>query len=107
MSRQEILDDPASACPNLGQFLGAYFHQDWGEDGARWETVADEFVTESPSSVVAATATELAGVLAAALTDAELAGVLRELGANVVPGAFDMTATTWLAAVLQRLRPMR
>jgi hypothetical protein len=107
MSRQEILDDPAAACPNLGQFLGAYFHQDWAEDRERWETVVDKFITESPHSVVVETAGELGDVLAAKLTDADLTGVLAELGANVVPAAFDMTSSAWATAVLKRLRTTR
>ncbi len=107
MSRQDILDDAARACPQLHQFLGAYFHQDWVVDRQGWPPVVDEFVAESPHSVVVATSDELTGLLAAQLTDAELASVLDRLGASVSPAAVGMTATAWLEAVLQRLRSGR
>ena len=48
MSRQDILDDPVIAYPQLEQFLGAYFHQDWGLDRDGWEPVVDDFVAKSP-----------------------------------------------------------
>jgi hypothetical protein len=107
MSRQDILDDPASACPQLGQLLGGYFHQDWGLDRDGWELVVDEFVTESPHSVVVQTADELSGVLAAHLTDAELTSLLDRLGASVAPAGFGMTTTAWLEALRQRLLSAR
>jgi hypothetical protein len=103
MSRQDILDDPVATCPQLHQFLAGYFHQDWALDRAGWEPVVDEFVTESPHSVVVETADELRDVLAARLTDAELPAVLDSLGASVAPAAFATAATAWLEAVLQRL----
>ncbi len=107
MSRQDILDDPASTCPQLHQFLGGYFHQDWALDGNGWEPVVDEFVTESPHSVAVQTGDELSDVLAAHLTDAELAAVLDRLGASVAPAAFGLTPTAWLEALLQRVRSPR
>jgi hypothetical protein len=107
MSRQEILDDPAGACPQLHQFLGGYFHQDWALDRESWEPVVDEFVSESPHSVVVETADELTEVLAAHLSDAELTTVLDRLGATVSPAGFDLTTTGWLEAMLWRLRSAR
>ncbi len=103
MSRQDILDDPVIAYPQLEQFLGAYFHQDWGQDRDGWEAVVDEFVAESPGSVVTATAEEVSDLLGAGFSDAELASVLDGLGGEVVPTAFGLTPSAWLAAVLERL----
>lgn len=103
MSRQEILDDPAAACPQLAQFLGAYFHQDWAPDHPEWEPVVDDFVAESPGSAVADTAEELRELLAAGFTDDELDAVLGGLGCSVVPSALGVTTSAWLTAVLQRL----
>ena len=103
MSRQDILDDPAVACPRLHQFLGAYFHQDWTLEGHDWETVVDDFIVESPRAVVTATAEELRDLVAAGFSDAELGAVLEGLGASVLPSALGMTPSLWLAALLQRL----
>jgi CdiI immunity protein len=107
MSRQHILDDPASTCPQLQQFLAGYFHQDWALDRDRWEPVVDEFVSESPHSVVVETADELSEVLNAHLTDPELTAVLDSLGASVSPGGFALTPTAWMEAVLHRLLSVR
>lgn len=107
MSRQEILGDPIAAFPQLSQFLAAYFHQDWAVARVGWIPVVDEFITESPHSVVVATADELRDLLAAQLTDGELGEVLSELGASVRPAGLDLTPAAWLEAVLERLRSTR
>jgi CdiI immunity protein len=107
MSRQEILDDPAGTCPQLHQFLGGYFHQDWALDRDSWQPVVEEFVTESPHSLVVETAAELSDVLAANISDAELTTLLDRLGASVAPAGFGMTVTAWLEALLLRLQSVR
>jgi CdiI immunity protein len=103
MSRQDILDDPAAACPQLQQFLAAYFHQDWAADRPDWESVVDDFIAESPGSVVVDTTHELRDLLAAGLRDDELGSVLDGLGGSVLPSAFGLTTTAWLAEVLRRI----
>ena len=103
MSRQEILDDPASAFPQLGQFLGGDFHQDWVIDRGRWEEVVDDFIAESPRSLVLECAAELRDLLAAGFTDTELTGMLERLGGMVEPSAAHMRPDGWLQAVLAQL----
>jgi CdiI immunity protein len=103
MSRQEMLDDPASAFPQLGQFLGGYFHQDWVVDRHRWEEVVDDFIAESPTSLVLACAAEVRDLLAAGFTDTELTGLLERLGGSVDPAAVELSADEWLQAMLGRL----
>jgi CdiI immunity protein len=102
MSRQEMLEDPASAFPQLGQFLGGYFHQDWVIDRHRWEEVVDDFIAESPRSLVLECAAELRDLLAAGFTDTELTGVLERLGGSVDPSAMQLRADEWLQAMLGR-----
>ncbi len=103
MSRQDIINDPVRAYPQLEQFLGAYFHQDWGKERDGWEAVVDDFVADSPGSVVTSAAEEGRDLLTAGFSDAELADVLDGLGGSVVPTAFGLTPSAWLAAVLERL----
>jgi CdiI immunity protein len=103
MSRQEILDEPAAAAPQAAQFLAAYFHQDWVVDRDGWEEVVDEFVAESPRSVVAECAADLRRLLGAGLNDGELVRMLEQLGCSVDPSAYGLTAGAWLAALLARL----
>lgn len=103
MPREEILDDPSAAFPQLHQLLGAYFHQDWAADGQGWETVVDDFIRETPGSAVAVAAAELRGLLASGFSDGDLEVALEGLGGSVVPSAFGMTTTAWLDAVLRRL----
>jgi hypothetical protein len=103
MSRQEILDDPSASFPQLRQFLGSYFHQDWPVERARWEEVVDDFMAESPRSVVADSAAELASLVGEPLTDVELEAVLDGLGCSVDPSAFNLGPGDWLRAVARRL----
>jgi hypothetical protein len=103
MSRQEILDDPASAFPHLHQFLGGYFHQDWPLDDRGWEMVVDDFIAESPQPDAAGSITELSSLLSNGFSDHELTVVLEGLGCSVDPSAFHLPAEDWLRAVLRRL----
>jgi hypothetical protein len=107
MSRQEILDDPASACPQLRQFLGGYFHEDWVVEHAKWEEVVDEFIAESPRHAVPECASELRDLLAEGFDDGELATVLERLGGSVDPSALHLRTGTWLRQVLERLTAHR
>jgi hypothetical protein len=103
MSRQEMLDDPGASYPQLRQFLGGYFHQDWPLDSARWEDVAADFVAESTRSSVEQVSDELRSLLAEGLSDAELESVLEGLGCNVNPAAFQLGVGAWLAALQARI----
>jgi hypothetical protein len=104
MSRHEILDDPASALPQLRQFLGGYFHQDWMVDRRLWTEVVEDFIVESPRSAVLGCASELRDLLAAVLDEGELATVLERLGCSVDPSALHLRTDEWLRGVLERLR---
>lgn len=103
MSRQEMLDDPGASYPQLRQFLGGYFHQDWPLESERWEEVADDFVAESTRSSIAQTEDELRSLLTAEWSDEEIEAVLEGLGCNVNPAAFQLGARAWLEALQARL----
>jgi hypothetical protein len=103
MSRQEMLDDPGAIYPQLRQFLGGYFHQDWPLDNGRWEDVADDFIAESTRSAVAETAAELRSLVAEGLSDEETEAVLEGLACNVNPAAFHLGAGAWLEALQARI----
>jgi hypothetical protein len=103
MSRQHLLDEPETALPEIAQLLAGYFHQDWVLESQSWEDVIDAFVAESPPSAVVGCAADVRDLLAAGLSDAELAGVLRHLGAAIDPAAYGLTPSAWLGAVLSRL----
>jgi CdiI immunity protein len=104
MSRQAILDNPASALPQLRQFLGGYFHQDWMVDRRLWTEVVEDFIVESPRSAVLECASELRDLLAADFDETELATVLERLGCSVDPSALHLRTDEWLREVLERLR---
>jgi hypothetical protein len=103
MSRQTMLDDPGASYPQLRQFLGGYFHQDWPLESARWQDVADEFIAESTQSAVAQTADELRSLLAEGFSDQETDAILDGLGCSVNPAAFHLGARAWLEALQSRI----
>jgi CdiI immunity protein len=107
MSRREILDEPVSALPQAAQFLAGYFHQDWVVDHDEWEEVVDDFIAESPRSVVADCAAELRSLLDAGLSDDQLARLLEALGGSVDSSAYGISVGKWLEAVLARLDAAR
>lgn len=101
--QHQAVGDPASEFPELYQFLGGWFHQDWPLDHTGWQPVVDEFVAESAEATVRECVDEIATLLGAGVDDAELTATMHRLGASVDPSAFDMTAASWLAAVRARL----
>jgi hypothetical protein len=107
MSRQEILDAPASTFPQLRQFLGGYFHQDWVVEHGTWEEVVDDFIAESTRHAVLESAAELRDLLAAGLGDSELATVLERLGCSVDPAALHLSAGDWLRELLEEVSRQR
>ncbi len=107
MSRQEILDAPSSAFPQLRQFLGGYFHEDWIVEHARWDEVVDDFIAESPRHAVLESAAEMRDLLGAEFGDRELATVLERLGCSVDASALDLRTGDWLRLVLERLTARR
>ena len=103
MPRQQILDDPASACPQLRQLLGGYFHQDWVIERDDWQEIVRDYVAESPHGAVMESVAELGDLLGAGLSEAELGTVLDRLGGSIDPSALGLTRAAWLQAVRARL----
>lgn len=89
------------AYPELGQFLGGYFHEDHGLYGDSWESILDHYLQDAGDG--AAAVVELDRLLAATTgDDADLHRQLRRIGLNyLLPDALD--ERTWLTAVRDRL----
>ena len=67
--------------PPLGQFLGAYFNEDWPLDHGTWQEVVDSYIASESPELVAAAAGELRTLLEAEGDDAQLERrLLREFG---------------------------
>jgi hypothetical protein len=88
--------------PELGQFLGGYFHEDHGLYGDTWQEIVDYYVADfGPNSRREAVA-ELDRLLAANGDDLQLDQALAAVGlAYLLPDGLD--ARTWLTAVRDRL----
>ena len=90
--------------PNLQQFLGGYFNQDWKCDHASWQDVVEAFRREASPGAAAAVPAELDHLLKAKLDDAQLADfLLRELHCYLRPEAFGLTKRQWLEEVRAEL----
>jgi contact-dependent growth inhibition (CDI) system CdiI-like immunity protein len=89
--------------PNLWQFLGGYFHQDWMHDASDPDDIIKVFVNDSSNDVLASVRTELNKLLNQDLSDADLRELLTKLGCYVHYPAFGMTAREWLTQVRARL----
>lgn len=103
----------AGRYPKLGQFFGAYFHQDWTDDerivGGSFEGVVRFFQTMNPAATVSQATRELEEFIRLGLAEEELHDiVVDDLGANVHAPGLGLTYRQWLEAVLAILKqPVR
>lgn len=92
--------------PALEQFLGGYFHQDWGLDFSDPESLIHSFLERAEEEFVQDVIHDLESVLAVPRGEAEMKDLLfRRLGCYVEPSAFGQTYTQfawWLRDVLRR-----
>jgi hypothetical protein len=90
---------------NLGQFLGAYFHQDWTLESADAEGVLRRFAAEESPAAVRQVCDEIGLLLSRGLGDEGLSRVIHgELGSYYDPAADGLTAGEWLRHVEAFLR---
>lgn len=89
------------AYPELGQFLGGYFHEDSYLYGDSWERILDHYLQDAGDGHAAMV--ELDRLLATtAGDDDDLHRQLRRIGLNyLLPDGLD--ERTWLTAVRARL----
>ncbi len=87
--------------PNLDEFFGTYFHQDWREDSANALAIVKRYLAEWPHEEIRAAAQELGRLLAQTATDAELAETLAGFGSFYNPQADGLSYMVWLRQVYQ------
>lgn len=88
----------------LGQFFGAYFHQDWASEADDWQQIVDEF--SASSRLTAERLNQLADSISDLVgrhSDSELPSVLMDLDCYYDPRP-EATFTDWLRLVAGRLR---
>lgn len=89
----------------LGQILGGYLHQDWGDEFESDRAALSEAVKSEPAQNIAAAISQIEFLLGAPLTERELGEFLiRPLGCYFDPSAKGMTYRQWLADVHDALQ---
>jgi len=89
-----------TAYPELFQFLGGYFHQDWALDATTPTEVVRGFLAEAPTEQVAGVVAEVDRLLAGEPSDAALARVVyEELGCDYDPTPDGVSVRDWLRHV--------
>ena len=87
--------------PPLGQFLGAYFNEDWSLDHETWQEVVDSYIASEPPDLVTSAAEELKALLETEDDDSQLERrLLREFGCYFNTASVGLTPRTWLREVL-------
>lgn len=89
--------------PNLDEFFGTYFHQDWREDAATALGIVERYLAEWPLAEIREAARELRHLLAENPSEAELADTMRRLGNFYNPKADGLSYGEWLRQVHQLL----
>jgi len=93
--------------PNLDEFFGTYFHQDWREDSATARGIVERYLAEWPREEVQDAAEELRRLLAETLTEADLADKISCLGSFYNPQADGLSHRDWLCQVYELLSQNR
>ena len=86
----------------LEHLMGAYFHQDWTEDGGTVEDTVKAFMKE-PSDVTAQAVKDIDSLLASAHAEGELSAVLTQMGCDYYAGESDEDYRAWLLEVRRLL----
>ncbi len=90
--------------PDLEQFFGAYFHQDWMDFDEAAETVIERFVNDATQDELSSTIGELDQLLSLGLPEAELEHVMyKELGCYYNPEPDGISMSEWLRWVRSML----
>jgi len=90
--------------PDLEQFLGCHFHQDWDLDFDNWVAGVSQFLSNWPPQFVLAVRKELNRLLARGLEDQELGRLLLcELGCYYDPTPDGISYTEWLCQIRDQL----
>lgn len=89
--------------PNLDEFFGTYFHQDWREDSATALGIVERYLAEWPPEEIREAAQELHRLLAQPLSETELADQMKGLGSFYNPQADGLRYGDWLRKVHQLL----
>lgn len=87
--------------PRLGTLMGAYFHEDWVDDGDEDSTVR-LFLGEQPGSVEIVR--EIDQVLTAMPNEEDVERYVLGLGACYVPGPDEGGYRGWLASIAAQAR---
>ena len=95
--------------PELGQFLGGYFYQDWADDkrivGGSFEDVVRYFVAMNPAATVSQATRELEEFMELDLSEKELEEIVYEdLKCFVHAPGLGLTYRQWLEAILAILK---
>lgn len=88
--------------PNLDEFFGTYFHQDWLGDAPTATGIVKNYLAEWPAKEVVEANAELTRLLAVTETT-ELALVLRQFGCYYNPSADGLSCREWLEQVSKML----
>ena len=90
--------------PELYQFLGGYFHQDW-VDSDSFEDVVRDFLARNPAATIRQATRELEEFMRLDIPENELRDILRhDLRSYVRAPGMGLTYRQWLEAVLHILK---
>ena len=89
--------------PELWNFVGIYFNQDWPEDYGSETASIDAFLSETPERR-SELLNELQWVLEHFLTEAELADYVTSQGGEYIPPDEDGGYRGWLTRIADRVR---
>lgn len=92
--------------PNLAEFLGSYFHQDWALDAASSGDVTKSYATEWPRTEALATLQEIE-LLLRSQSENSVSQAVRGMGCYFVPASEGFQSfSSWLRSVEMNLKSL-
>jgi CdiI immunity protein len=89
--------------PNLDEFLGAYFHQDWTVDEPTADGIVEKYLSEWPKEEALLALNELDRLLGQSDNEIWLRGILDEMGCYYNPAGDSLTCAGWLGHVREKM----
>ena len=91
----------SASTPNLEEFLGGYFHQDWSEDAPTAVAIVERYLSEWPIEEIPKMLNELNALLAQ--RDDDVMQCVMKMGCFYNPVADGISYRAWLNQIVYRL----
>ena len=92
--------------PDLQNFIGCSFHQDWDDTADNFQSVVDQNLARHDAGTIRHMAADIRALLASPITNEELAKWLEAIGCYVILEGEGYTARSFITMIGDRIRAL-